>query len=45
MFWDLFDFNGDGQVDAGEEALGFMIMNECMKEEEDEDDDKGDDDL
>lgn len=33
-FGGLFDINGDGKTDIGEEWLGFMIINECMKGEE-----------
>lgn len=29
----LFDFNGDGHTDAGELALGFMMLDEIQKEE------------
>lgn len=29
-----FDFNGDGKMDVGEMALGFMMLNELQKEEE-----------
>lgn len=32
-FWeDLFDFNGDGKVDAGEEFLGMVMMEEGYRE-------------
>ena len=34
---DLFDFDGDGQTDAGEEFLAFMMFQEAMKEDEEED--------
>ena len=38
-FGGMFDFNGDGVTDAAEEALGFMILEEMMKEDEKEEDD------
>ena len=28
----IFDFNGDGEITWNEEALGFMIFEEIMKE-------------
>ena len=38
-FWDIFsggpfDFNGDGKMDAGETALGFMMLDSFGKEQE-----------
>ena len=33
-FGGMFDFNGDGKTDFGEEWVGYMIINDCMKEEE-----------
>lgn len=43
-FWeDLFDFNGDGKVDAGEEFLGMVMMEEAYRELQQEDDDIDDD--
>lgn len=30
----LFDFNGDGKMDAGEMALGFMMLDSFGKEQE-----------
>ena len=33
LFGGLFDFDGNGKVDFGEELLGLMIMNECLKEQ------------
>lgn len=45
MIWDnddffggVFDFNGDGQTDAAEAALGYQILDE-MDREDDEDND------
>lgn len=42
-FWDnpfggMFDFNGDGKEDFGEQWLGYKIFEECTKEENDDDD-------
>lgn len=34
LFGGLFDFNGDGKTDLGEEWLAFKIFEECTKEEE-----------
>ncbi len=33
-FGGMFDMNGDGKTDLGEEWLGYMVINECMKEDE-----------
>ena len=33
LFGGLFDFDGDGTTDIGEEAIGFAIMNDAMAEE------------
>lgn len=35
MFDDMFDFDGDGKVDAGEEFCAMMMFEECMREDED----------
>ena len=35
-FGGMFDMNGDGKTDLGEEWLGYMVINECMKEDEEE---------
>lgn len=43
IFGGMFDFNGDGQTDAAEEALGFMILDEMSRdniENEDDEEDK-----
>lgn len=44
MVWDnddffggMFDFNGDGQTDAVEAALGYQILDEMSREDEDAD--------
>ena len=41
MFWDdadffggMFDFNGDGETDAAEQALGFIILDDMIREDE-----------
>ena len=34
----IFDFNFDGKTSWDEQALGLMIINECMKEDSDDDD-------
>lgn len=34
----IFDFNFDGKTSWEEQALGLMIINECMKEDSDDDD-------
>lgn len=36
-FGGMFDINGDGKTDLGEEWLGYMALNECMKEEKEND--------
>ena len=38
FFGGMFDFNGDGQTDAIEEAIGYQILDE-MDREDDEDND------
>lgn len=35
-FGGLFDFNGDGKTDLGEQWIGHMIINECMKEDKED---------
>ena len=35
-FGGMFDMNGDGKTDIGEEWLGYMVINECMKEDKKE---------
>lgn len=35
-FGGMFDFNGDGKTDFGEQWVGHMIINECMKEEKED---------
>ena len=36
-FGGMFDMNGDGKTDMAEEWLGYMVMNECLKEEDSND--------
>ena len=38
FFGGMFDFNGDGQTDAVEAAIGFQVLDE-MDREDDEDND------
>lgn len=38
FFGGLFDFNGDGNVDMGEEFLAFLMLNEMTKGENDRND-------
>lgn len=35
-FGGMFDLNRDGKTDFGEQWLGYMIINECMKEEKED---------
>ena len=37
IFGDLFDFDGDGQLDPVEQAADFLLFNEMTKEEDDDD--------
>ena len=46
MIWDnddffggMFDFNGDGQTDAVEVAIGIQVLDEMSREDEDSDED------
>ena len=39
IFGDLFDLNGDGNLDCFEQGLEFMLLNELSSENEDDDDD------
>ena len=39
LFGGLFDFNGDGKTDLGEEFIAYKIFEECMKGSDDTDDD------
>lgn len=46
LFGGLFDFNGDGKTDLGEEFIAYKIFEQCMKKSDDADDDFSlDDDL
>lgn len=38
IFGDMFDFNSDGNLDALEQGLEFMFINELTKEESDDSD-------
>jgi hypothetical protein len=38
IFDDVFDFNNDGNLDALEQGLEFMFINELTKEESDDSD-------
>lgn len=38
IFGDLFDFNGDSNLDAFEHGLEFMLLNELLGEDEDDED-------
>ena len=44
-FGGMFDMDGDGKTDFTEEWLGYMVMNEVMKEESSDKDDTDSDDL
>ena len=37
IFGDLFDFNGDGNLDCFEQGLEFMLLDELTKEDEEDD--------
>ncbi|MBQ0098165.1 MAG: hypothetical protein KBS62_04450 [Oscillospiraceae bacterium] len=34
IFGDMFDFNGDGHLDYGEQTLEFMFLEELINEDE-----------
>jgi hypothetical protein len=36
IFGDLFDFNGDGNLDCFEQGLEFMLLDELLKEDEED---------
>ena len=36
IFGDMFDFNNDGNLDAFEQGLEFMFLDELIKEESDD---------
>ena len=38
IFGDMFDFNNDGNLDAFEQGLEFMFLNELTKDEPDDSD-------
>ena len=37
IFGDLFDLNGDGNLDCFEQGLEFMLLDELTKEDEEDD--------
>ena len=37
IFGDVFDFNNDGSLDAFEQGLEFMFLNELMNDDADDD--------
>ena len=39
IFGDMFDFNNDGNLDAFEQGLEFMVLDQLTKEESDDLDD------
>ena len=41
FFGGMFDFDGDGQTDDIEAAVGFMVLDELCREDEDADEDDG----
>ena len=41
LFGGLFDFNGDGKTDLGEEFLAFKMFEEVTKDDEEDEDDDG----
>ena len=40
IFGDLFDFNGDGNIDAIEKGFEFMFIDSLTKRDEDDEDDE-----
>ena len=42
IFGDLFDFNGDGNLDYFEQGLEFMLLDELTSDDEDDDFDSDD---
>ena len=36
LFGDLFDLNGDGNIDPAEDYLGYNIFKETMKDDDDD---------
>lgn len=43
LFGGMFDFNGDGHTDLGEEFLAYKIFEECTKDDDLSDDFDSDD--
>ncbi len=42
IFGDMFDFNKDGQLDAGEKAMEFMFLDQLTKKVDENDSDNDD---
>jgi hypothetical protein len=42
FFGGMFDFNGDGQTDAVEAAIGFQVLDEMSRENNKDGDDEDD---
>lgn len=40
FFGGMFDFNGDGQTDAVEAAIGFQVLDEMTREDDKDNKDK-----
>ena len=40
IFGDMFDFNGDGHLDCGEQALEFMFLEELINDDQDGEDEE-----
>ena len=40
IFGDIFDFNGDGQLDLAERAAELMFLDTIIEEEENDEDDE-----
>ena len=40
LFGGLFDFNGDGETDAMEAAIGFQMLEEAEREDSEEDEEE-----
>ena len=38
IFGDLFDFNGDGNLDCFEQGLEFMLLNDLTNKDDEDDD-------
>ena len=42
FFGGMFDFNGDGQTDAVEAAIGFQVLDEMSRDDNENEDDEED---